>query len=899
MTGFKTKVLQNVTIVMDRTISLDIPMEIAPVSEQVTVTAEVPLIDATTSSTRQVIDTSMIDSIPLNGRNYLDLIQLLPGVAKNDNASYGGKAKDAMGSILGERAGNTTFLMDGLENNDDFHGGVLQSFTQDAVQEFEVIEAGYKAEFGRGSGGVVNVITKSGTNNYHGSGFLFHRNDMLDSSNVPKEDPPKLKRYNFGGTFGGPVRKDKSWFYGSLEKVQETRGSILVPDIPPLLVVGEDLGRHPQTSDLRAFGKYNQQINKQNDFRAELSWSRAELKNALGSPTALPSYSVNNTRSTFLGKLSVTTVFNPHMFLDSSFGIRDQNFEQNKGAKVSIAQGVIFLDDGTTYDWGAPPGSVQTLQQRYYTGREVLSFFAGKKHAAKVGVEYIRTVVNGDNGTGFMQNVILGTRDSFAVYGPEEFAIPQGVAFLHPGDSLSSLRNNGVSFFGQDDWKLHERLTLSLGVRWDYDSKFDATKNFAPRVGLIFSPDKKTVIHAAFGMFYDRYRIGIAQPIPELGGFVAQNVSYFDYPRLTIDNLIPFPNSLTEASMIAGDPAFLQTHYGIPVNALVTQANIQSLTGMTPDQFLTSVNQYVATFGSNFMPAIWDPLTGYLGQDITGDFRDQIHVTKPFRTPYNNTFTIGVQREFGNEFAVGATYIKRSIRNILGVRITNLSPQARVVQRPITTDGQPINRQYGPWYSGKYDALMLTFNKRFGHRFQMMANYTFARATDDLLASSLGIGIAQQGGASMPTDNLNLEADRGNSDLLVPHSFNTSGLVSLPLGLRFSGVLRMTSGVYFTAFQDPVDVDGDGIYGLTAPGTKRNQFRGPMTANLDLRLLKKFKFGERFAASLLGEVFNLTNARNPADINNFFVSGKPGPDFGKTRTPLPGREAQLGLKFEF
>ncbi|MFI5174449.1 MAG: TonB-dependent receptor domain-containing protein [Terriglobia bacterium] len=898
--GFKTKMLQGVSLLLDRTVSLDITMEVSPHSEQVTVTAEVSLVDNTSASIRQVIETNVIESIPLNGRNYLDLIQLLPGVATNDNASFGGKAKDAVGSILGERAGNASYLIDGLENNDDFHGGVLQAFTQDAIQEFEVITAGYKAEFGRGSGGVVNVITKSGSDILHGSGFLFYRNDTFDSSNVPNEDPPQLKRYDFGGTLGGPIRKDKSWYYGSVEKVQERRGSIFPPDIPPLLSANEDFSRQPETSDLRAFGKYNQQLNKQNDFRAELSWTRAILKNELASPTALPSASLNNQTSTYLGKLSLTTVFSPRMLLDSAFGIRNQNFKQNVGGNSGgISLSALFLDDGTSYDFGPPIGSVQTLQQRYYTGREVFSYFAGK-HSVKAGFEYIRTSVNGNNGPGAIQSVIVTARPLFDLFGPASFQIPQGVAFLNPGDNLSRLRNNGVSFFGQDDWKIRPDLTLSLGLRWDYDSAFGATRNFAPRIGFSFSPDQKTVIQASFGLFYDRYRIGIAQPIPELGGFNGSTLVEIDYPRLTVDNLFSLnPGSLTALSDVAGDPAFLNTHFHIAPGALVTRSNIQSLTGLTPDQFVAAANTYLASFGVPFLPVNFDPILGYLSQNITGFFTDQIRVARPFHTPYNDTFTVGVQRQLGGEVVVGVTYLKRSIRNILGVRITNLAEESRVVGHPVTTDGGPIQRSYGPWYDGKYQALMLVFNKRFGHRFQLMANYTYAQGTDNLLHSSLGIGIASQGGGSVPTDNLNLEADRGNSDLLVPHSFVCSGLVNLPLGLRLSGVQRITSGVYFTAFQNPVDVDGDGIFSLNAPGTTRNQFRGPMTHNLDLRLEKKIKISERFSASVLGEVFNLTNARNPSVIQNFFINGKPGPDFGKTLIPLPGREAQFGVKFEF
>ncbi len=905
-TGFKTKVLRQVTLVLDRTVELDVAMEIASHTELMSVTAEVPLVDTTSSSTRGVIESSVIESIPLNGRNYLDLIQLLPGVATNANASNGGQAKDAVGAILGERGGNATYLIDGLENNDDFHGGVLQAFTQDAIQEFEVIQAAYKAEFGRGSGGVVNVITKSGTDNLHGSGFFFYRNDMFDTSDVAGEPPPKLTRPDYGFTLGGPVRKDKAWFYGSLEEVQQTQGNIYPPDVPALLSANEDFSRVPKTNDLRTFGKYNQRINNKNDFRAELSWTRAVLKNELNDPVGLPSASFNNQTNTFLGKLSLTTVFGPHMFLDSSLGVRDQDFGQNQGQGFALSEGVIFLDDGTTYDWGPPIGSIQTLHQRYYTGQEMLSFFLGQKHSAKVGFEYIRTEADGNNGPGALQSVLLSTRALFQQYGVASFQIPQGVAFLNPGDNLSHLRNNGISFFGQDDWKVLKQLTLNLGLRWDYDSTFGDPKEFSPRLGLSYSPDKdqKTVIRASFGMFYDRYRIGIAQPVRALGGFNGQTVVYLDYPRLTIDNLLSLnPGSLTALSQTLADPAFLYTHYNIAPGTLVDKSDIQSLTGMTSDQFLVSLNQYVATFGT-YLPVAWDPLTGYLSNNITGNFSDQIRVAQPFRTPYNNTFSVGIERSVGGDVVIGATYIRRSIIDILGVKITNLAYDSRITGVPTTTDGLPLQRTYGPWYDGNYQALLLTLNKRFGHRFQLMANYTYAQGTDDLLNSSLGIGIAMQGGASMPTDNLNLERDRGNSDLLVPHSFVTSGLVDLPLGIKFSGVSRLTSGVYFTAYCAPDDIDGDGIAQLTCPGTKRNQFRGPMTYDLDLRLLKRFKIRERFNTSVLAEVFNLTNARNPSVIQNFYVMGangsfSPGPNFGGTRTPLLGREAQFGVKFEF
>ena len=138
-TGFKTRVLEGIVLVLDRTVTLNIVMEVAAQRESVTVTASVPLIDASNTSTRQVIEARTIDAIPLNGRNYLDLIRLTPGVAVNTNARSDLTGRDTNGAILGERAGNIGFLIDGLENNDDFRGGVFQAFTQDAIQEFEEI----------------------------------------------------------------------------------------------------------------------------------------------------------------------------------------------------------------------------------------------------------------------------------------------------------------------------------------------------------------------------------------------------------------------------------------------------------------------------------------------------------------------------------------------------------------------------------------------------------------------------------------------------------------------------------------------------------------------------------------------------------------------------------------
>src|SRR5207244_3580792 len=201
--------------------------------------------------------------------------QLPPGAPVHSNSNSAlAPARHTKGAILGERAGNTAFLIDGLENNDDVRGGVFQNFTQDAIQEFEVIEAGYKAEFGRGAGGVVNVLTKSGTDQLRGSAFAFFRDDSLDASTVKGANPPKLKRHNAGLTLGGPIVKERAWYFGSFEYFKEDRASIFPPNIPASLAASEDFSRQPKVTDYRVFGKYNQALSHSNDVRVEGSWSR-------------------------------------------------------------------------------------------------------------------------------------------------------------------------------------------------------------------------------------------------------------------------------------------------------------------------------------------------------------------------------------------------------------------------------------------------------------------------------------------------------------------------------------------------------------------------------------------------------------------------------------------------
>src|SRR5262245_4351491 len=221
--GFANSNLQNIDLTVNRTVVFDVQLEVGNVTGQINVTAEAVLIDPTTPATGGTVTPRQIQDMPVNGRNYLDLMQLVPGTVINRQANVG---SDNSTPVLGERAGNNNFMIDGQPNKNTVDGGAAAQFNQETIAEFQVLTAGYKAEFGQASGAIVNVITRSGNNEYHGVGSLFFRDDAFDSSNSldpAQTQAPALRRYDYSLALGGPIIKDKVFFFGSGERIHENR----------------------------------------------------------------------------------------------------------------------------------------------------------------------------------------------------------------------------------------------------------------------------------------------------------------------------------------------------------------------------------------------------------------------------------------------------------------------------------------------------------------------------------------------------------------------------------------------------------------------------------------------------------------------------------------------------
>ena len=382
-------------------------------------------------------------------------------------------------------------------------------------------------------------------------------------------------------------------------------------------------------------------------------------------------------------------------------------------------------------------------------------------------------------------------------------------------------------------------------------------------------------------------------------------------------------------------------HAPLQPNTAVAQNNVTSQTGLTPQQFVDAASATVGEPQGFFYWGVAGNLsTGFLG---TSSYRPPIAVDSRFRTPYSGAFHLGLQREITQSLVAYADYFHRDIHNILGVRLTNLAFEARMPGHagetlPGTGD-QPIST-YGPWYSGNYNAVILGLRKQMTGRFMFDLNYTYAHAMDNLLSSSLNSNVQTGLGARLTafgstTDSfvgippvvtdLNTgqtnasgsfissngnpvpqagryyygpNLDRGPSDLACTHTFSAYGFFQLPKQFQVSAIFRAQSGFrYSRSFSnDAPDVDGDGIPAAIDFTAGRNHFVAAPFVNMDVRLSKWFRLGDRFRLEALIEYFNTFNRANPWQIQ----TAAEGPvRFGTVTQVLPGREGQVGIRLEF
>jgi len=996
-TGFAPKTTE-LELTLNRTVNLKYDLAVGTVGgDVVNVTNEAAGLVTDSPATGLTVTPRQIQDFPVNGRNFLDLIAMVPGTAINRQAD---PKSDNASPVLGERSGNNNFLIDGHPNKDTVNGGPAAQFNQESIAEFQVLTSGYKAEFGQASGAIVNVVTRSGGNGFHGVGSFFHRNDAFDSSNSidpAVTEPPYLRRYDYSFALGGPVIKDKFFFFGSAERITENRHiDFAYPDVGNAVVnqlirnLESQYDVPTQNRETRMFLKLNQQLGRHSLIQ-EMNYTNAHVKNFAplsagnSTPSTRNNFGSRNLMLNFGDTVLLGDTGNPWILnLRGSYREEpssqepshpDAGFGNNLDpfAVPSCGAACIIQSPLPNVSFGNPL-SASHLEQKY----TAFTAYAAKSisnHDIKFGWNFLRTKVDGVDNRIIQEQLFASTVD-FAAFPP----FYSGISLLAdrggvtPADDEIHINNNYNALFVQDDWRIRHNLTVSLGVRWDYDSEFEAKSNFAPRLGVTWAMNPKTVIRANFGQFYDQFRLGIAGNVPQFGGSNQKTAQVLLFPRglygspsfissasLALLGSGPcfsnlFTNNLTDAQIGATPGAsacpirptqlligvdrlnnvVAAGHAPIPANSIITRDTIQTLSGLSPDAYIAAANAAIGFPGYFFFGP-----TGVLTNQIVPGFGSPDALENIDQTPNTLGFSVGFQRELTKDLFLEADYHHRAIRNILGLRDTNIAFRARLTGLARTYD--PPGTQvigFGPYYEGKYDGLVISVRKRFSNHYTFGASYTYTNATDN----SLGIGsapsdsfigmvpqVTDPGRAGTPTvpacvgqSNQNgsftacngnfvpqagtfwngPDRDKGPSALALDHVFQANGMVSLPWDFQISGLFRVQSGFHYskvyapTSPTDPTFIDPDGNANTNGIDLRsplvRNGFTAPVFVNLDLRFGKQFKFGERYRLNAFYEMFNVFNRQNPASIN-----AEPGALFGTLRQVLPGREGQIGFRFEF
>lgn len=967
--GFAPYTLDRVELTVNRTLTLNVQLEVGALEGKVDIIADAQFLNQTTAATGATITNRQVQNLPVNGRNYLDLLQLVPGVVVNRQANIG---SDNSTPVLGERAGNNNFLIDGQPNKNTVSGGAAAQFNQETIAEFQVLTAGYRAEFGQASGAIVNVITKSGGNDYHGLASLFWRNNAFDSSNSldpTQTDAPFLQRWDYSVALGGPVVRDKFFFFGSAERIRENRrlNFIFPPGTPQVARTFEQQFDNPsRIFETRGFLKFDQQLGRHH-LTQQVNYTNGNVREflPLSNATDLPSRRNDTGDRRLLLGFSDTMLLgeqgNPWVvtlrggYRGETSEVRPSHPEAGVGTTFQMFSsnntGGLFGDLGS-FGFGNPVTRT-ALDQKYIFASANAGKLVGD-HNLKFGWNFLRTKVDGVESQ-ILNLQLFATVADFVEFGPTNagFFTVTTAGGLTPEANEIHLRNNYNALFAQDDWKFHPNLTLNFGVRWDYDSEFITKENISPRIGFAWAATPKTVVRGHYGRFYDQFRLGIARNVPSFGGADRRVVQPFSYPRgfYGVPTLAPavinstlFPGglcvspNLTDAQIMAANLAcpfspglfigidrlnrvVAPGQAAIPANAVINVSNIQMLSGLTPDQYLTQASIAVGKAPGFFF---WGPF-GALSHAAIPAQLFPTSIDESFKTPFTTSVSIGVQREIGHDIVIEADYYHRKMNNILGIRQTNLAFESRAATRtfhPPFTAG-PITT-FGPWYEGVYDALVINFNKRFSRRFTLSGNYAFAKETDNQLGintlpsdsfvgiapvvTEVGTGRTNEHGSFTRANGRFVAAagtfvngpdlDKGPSDLSVDHTFQINGLLELPWQVQISGIFRAQSGFHFSRIALQLeDPDGNGTFNSIDHGPGRNAFTAPPFVNLDMRFTKRFNITERVRLHALFEFFNVFNRQNPAAVQAATnIAGSP---FRSLTQVLPGREGQLGVRIEF
>jgi hypothetical protein len=898
--GFKRFVRRDLVVAVGNTTTVPISLELGTLEETITVTGESPIIDVTSKQIGGNLATGDLTQLPSISRNWLGFAALLPGVVQVPNlASWGSETISANG--VDTR--NNSFLVDGAWDNDDYLGqnnGGQVRVPIEGVQESQILIGQYDAEFGRTSGAIVNAVTKSGTNAFHGAVFGFYTNkamraeDFFVSQN--NLDEPDVQKREYGGALGGPVIKDKAHFFANIERVWINEGrTIQIPPRPELnwaTVTQVRAWNHLYRFDhqingnhswsVRWLGEWSPQTGQTNNLAVTPAGQQREWDLDQHTNVALNSVLGRNIVNQFrFGWTREDDRFAQNDFSDCPSGgfdaCSDQNLreQQNVGANISY---LTFFDGprnvGTHWITNSPEIS------------ETLSWFIPDKkgdHDLKFGTKYYFTSWTYQNHAQINGQFVIPSNGPFDPANPRTY--PERLTIQVPTDYRVTMDQRAWAIFAQDKWRVNQNLTFNLGLRYDLeftpldnsanpnfadnpDSYPLDKNNFSPRVGATYTWDEgRSLLRSGWGLFYDKVNFGMVVDFDRNGIYSDSFVAQFPADRID-----PGPR----AGQMPTDPMLVN--------------------GPVVDR---------ALLDQEYPP----------GEQIQNS--GVVWLDRPDRdTPAIQQVSLGYQRQLGTRTSFSADYVHTFGRGLFMTE--NLNPGVRTTENATA----PIVRVNPDFFTSvntrsnvgeyDYDGLNLQLEKRESNGWSGRVSYTLSYSrgnTDGEYTAPIQFQFLE---------DLNLEANEGPTDRDRRHNLVISARGEVPRtgGMTLAGTLRMMSGLPFTIMNTSVDPDRNGVLYDPLPAGEysgnganaitvtndggRNGAYGPGFIQLDLRL--GWRWSPRGSQNqTLDFTLDLVNITNRANFLN------PSGDQRLTNflllTQLSGggqpRQAQVGLRFGF
>src|SRR6266446_755574 len=886
--GFASLIQKNVVVNVGAEINLTLSLTLATGTETLLVSGETPLLESTRSQVSTTVDARSVANLPLNGRNFLGFVFLAPGVTPGVTPAASG-----VSVTFGGQRGMNSFLLDGADDSNTFQTGPLgglagsdrYQLSQEAVQELQVNTNSYSAELGRAGAGVVSVITKSGTNENHGSLFWYFRDRALNATGLisknlgePKEP---LHVHQFGGAVGGPIRKNKLFFFANYDGQRRTEFNVTFLNLPFGFTTSSDpiiAGFQQRALDyltpraiswIRGFD--------QDVYLAKMDWhitpthrlsgrwnrqrfSGANLEQA-GSQVSFERTGASEENSDTLAVSLTSTI--------SSLPVNVARFSYVSSNQPGRPNGInpaadIFEGGQPVLTVGRASLSPREIAIRRGEWSDTLSLGRGR-HAFKVGTNVLLDRIMFFTAINFSGSYRFNSLESFgrSLAGAPAPAIGERYtqAFSGEGASGVSVHPNVAAFAGffQDGWRVRDSLTLNLGLRYDaevlakpmvrnpspalaaagFDTSFapQDNNNFAPRLGFAWTPSrsKRFVVRGGYGFFFAPTLAGMAARAHYQNGLTVQTRTFAGgTPSAAL--IPPYPNTLCGPPDPSGAP-----------------------------------------------PSCAAPMTG---ADIIMPFAPD------YTQPIVQQGSFGVEYQFRKDASLSVSYLGMRGTHLQRWRDTNLGTPATptLIGLAGTNDTLIFSRFTLPRPVAGFDRILLIetsansiyhgmavqLNKRFSN-YQFTISYTLSKVIDDVPDPfALNVPLAD---FRLLSDGSNPRLFRasGNSD--QRERFILSGIWQLNYakslrpatkailgGWELSGILTAQSGLPYSGLVN-FDLNNDGNSATDrTPGLGRDTLYLPTTVSLDPRVTRNLQFTERVRLQFIGEAFNALNHGNISGV---------------------------------